>query len=82
MSGLTCSTSGATLLSMARGRPKADRAYSVMLRVRVAPEHDDLIRQAAEAAAQRKGSGDLSSWIRETLVGAARRELKRGEGEG
>ncbi len=64
-----------------KGRPKADRTYSVMLRVRVAPEHDELIRQAADSAAHRKGSGDLSAWIRETLVAAARRELKRSEGE-
>jgi hypothetical protein len=74
---LICSTIGATLQIMDRGRPKADRTYSVMLRVRVAPEHDELIRQAAEAAGQRKGSGDLSSWIRETLVAAARKELAR-----
>lgn len=67
---------------MDRGRPKADRTYSVMLRVRVAPEHDEMIRSAADIAAQRKGSGDLSSWIRETLVAAARRELKKGDGEG
>ena len=73
---------GATLPAMTtRGRPKADRTYSVMLRVRVAPEHDELIRQAAESAARRKGAGDLSTWIRETLVAAARRELKRSEGE-
>jgi hypothetical protein len=64
-----------------KGRPKADRTYSVMLRVRVAPEHDELIRQASDSAARRRGSGDMSSWIRETLVAAARRELKRGEGE-
>jgi hypothetical protein len=51
-----------------------------MLRVRVAPEHDELIRQAAEAAARRKGTGDVSSWVREILVGAARRELAKGEG--
>jgi len=53
-----------------------------MLRARVLPEHDELIRQAAESAARRKGTGDLSAWIRETLVAAARRELKRGDGEG
>lgn len=51
-----------------------------MLRVRVAPEHDDLIRQAAESAARRKGSGDMSSWVRETLVAAARRELAKDGG--
>jgi hypothetical protein len=53
-----------------------------MLRVRVAPEHDELIRQAAASAAHRKGAGDLSDWIRETLVAGARRELKRDGGEG
>jgi hypothetical protein len=73
----------ATLMSMPIGRPKADRTYSVMLRVRVAPEHDELIREAADSAARRRGSGDLSSWIREQLVAAARRELKKGaDGEG
>ena len=62
------------------GRPKKDRAYSVMLRVRVLPEHDEMIRQAAQFAARRKGTGDVSSWIRETLVAAARREIAREEG--
>lgn len=51
-----------------------------MLRVRVAPEHDDLIRRAAEIAAQRKGTGDVSSWVREVLVAAARREVAKVEG--
>jgi ribosomal protein L16/L10AE len=48
-----------------------------MLRVRIAPEHDVLIREAADAARLRKGSGDVSSWVRETLVAAARKELKK-----
>lgn len=43
--------------------------------------YDELIRQAVESAVRRRGAGDLSSWIRETLVAAARRELKRSEGE-
>jgi hypothetical protein len=42
---------------------------------------DELIRQAADAAAQRKGSGDMSSWIRETLVAASRKELARDKGD-
>lgn len=63
------------------GRPKQERTYSVMLRVRVAPEHDELIREAADAAASRKGTGDVSSWVRETLVAAARRELKKRDGD-
>jgi hypothetical protein len=52
-----------------------------MLRVRVTSEVDTLVRQAAESAARRKGSGDLSSWVREVLVAAARRELAK-EGGG
>lgn len=62
---------------MRTGRPKQERTYSVMLRVRVLPEHDELLRRAAESAAKRKGSGDFSSWVRETLVAAARRELAK-----
>jgi hypothetical protein len=65
-----------------RGRPKADRTYSEMLRFRFTPEHAALIREASESAARRKGTGDVSSWVREILVAAARRELKKGEGEG
>jgi uncharacterized protein (DUF1778 family) len=51
-----------------------------MLRVRVHSEHDELIRRAAESASRRKGSGDLSSWVREVLVAAARREVAREDG--
>jgi len=48
-----------------------------MLRVRVLEEHDELIRQAAEITARRKGSGDVSSWVREVLVAAARRVVAK-----
>ena len=67
---------------MARGRPKKEpeRAHSVMLRIRVLPEHDRLIREAAAVARKRKGSGDVSSWVRETLAAAARRELAKNGG--
>ena len=41
------------------------------------PETDALIRRAAESAACRKGSGDVSSWVREMLTAAARRELAK-----
>ncbi len=57
------------------------RRHSAALHIRLFPEHQELVRLAAESAARRKGSGDLSSWIRETLVAAARRELKRGDGD-
>jgi len=65
---------------MRTGRPKKERTYNVMLRVRLLPETDELIRRAAEAATRRKGSGDLSSWVRETLVATARRELTKDGG--
>ena len=48
-----------------------------MLRVRVTSETDRLVREAAESAGRRKGSGDVSSWVREILTAAARRELNR-----
>lgn len=63
-------------------KTKEERTHAASIRVRLLPEHDALIREAAERALQRKGSGNLSDWIRETLVAAARRELKRGEVEG
>lgn len=75
--GLICGAFGATVSRMRTGRPKAERSYSVTLRVRVLPETDTLIRRAAESAARRKGSGDVSSWVRETLTAAARRELAK-----
>jgi len=56
------------------------RTYDVMLRVRVNEETDRLVREAAESAARRKGSGDVSSWVREILTAAARRELREGGG--
>jgi len=67
---------------MARPKVEESRRHSASMRVRLLPEHDALIREAAEHALQRKGSGDLSDWLRETLVTAARRELKRDGGEG
>ena len=68
---------------MPRELPKnIERTYSEMLRFRVTPEHAALIRQAADSVARRKGTGDLSAWVRETLVTAARKELaKDGKGK-
>jgi hypothetical protein len=63
---------------MPREIPKVtERTYSEMLRFRMSPEHAALIREAAERASRRKGTGDLSAWIRETLVEAARKELSK-----
>ncbi len=64
------------------GRPKEERTYERMLRVRIHAEHDELIRLAAESVARRRGTGDVSAWVREILIAAARKELKKGEGEG
>jgi len=66
---------------MARPKMEELRRHSASMRVRLLPEHDSLIREAAEHAVRRKGSGDLSDWLREALVSAARRELKRDGGE-
>ena len=55
--------------------------HTASIRVRFLPGEDALIREAAEHALRRKGSGTLSDWIRETLVAAARRELE-GDGKG
>jgi uncharacterized protein (DUF1778 family) len=68
-------------MDMPRPKIEESRKHSSSMRVRLLPEHDALIREAAEHAVRRKGSGDLSDWLREVLVAAARRELKRGEGE-
>ena len=78
---LTCGTDGAILSPMVRtGRPKEERTFDRMLRVRLHAEHDDLVRLAADSVARRRGTGDVSSWVREVLVTAARRELAKGEG--
>ncbi|MDP9122234.1 MAG: hypothetical protein M3O15_12865 [Acidobacteriota bacterium] len=63
---------------MKKGRPTQEITHSLTLRVRVNPEVDQLVRRAAESSARRKGTGDLSTWIREVLVIAARRELAKG----
>lgn len=47
------------------------RKHSAQLHIRIAPEHDELIRQAAEHSGQ-----TLTNWIRGVLVREARKELK------
>jgi uncharacterized protein (DUF1778 family) len=51
-------------------RPKLERTHSAALRIRLLPEHDALIRQAADLTGV-----SLSDWIRERLVRAARKEV-------
>jgi uncharacterized protein (DUF1778 family) len=55
---------------MARPRKEADRAHSATLRIRLLPEHDALIREAAALAGV-----SLSDWLRERIIRSARREL-------
>jgi uncharacterized protein (DUF1778 family) len=49
---------------------KTKRKHSSALYIRVTPEHEDLIRQAAERAGV-----SISDWIRERLIRLARKEL-------
>jgi uncharacterized protein (DUF1778 family) len=55
---------------MTKPRKEADRAHSSALRIRLMPEHDALIREAAALAGV-----SLSDWLRERIVRAARREV-------
>jgi uncharacterized protein (DUF1778 family) len=54
-------------------RPRAEQTQSVSLRLRMFPEQEQLIRQAARLAGI-----SISAWIRERLVRAARREVAQG----
>jgi uncharacterized protein (DUF1778 family) len=51
---------------------KPKRRHSSSLYIRVTPEHEELIRQAAELAGT-----SLSDWIRDRLVRTARREISQ-----
>jgi uncharacterized protein (DUF1778 family) len=53
-------------------RPKAEKTHSAALRLRLLPEQEQLIRQAAELAGL-----SISSWIRERLIRTARREISQ-----
>ncbi|HEX9940684.1 MAG TPA: DUF1778 domain-containing protein [Thermoanaerobaculia bacterium] len=46
------------------------RRHSAALHIRLMPEHEDLIRQAAELTGT-----SLSDWIRDKLVRAARKDI-------
>lgn len=51
---------------------KEKRVHAASMRVRLLPEHDELIREAAEHAGV-----SLSDWLRLVLLRAAREELGR-----
>jgi uncharacterized protein (DUF1778 family) len=55
---------------MARPKKEESRAHSAALRIRLLPEHDALVRQAAALAGV-----SLSDWLRERIIRAARREV-------
>lgn len=67
---LTPGTSWVYSPGMAKHQEK--RSHSAQLHIRLTPEHDDLIRQAAEHSGQ-----TLTNWIRGVLVREARKELSR-----
>ena len=48
------------------------RTHSSQIHIRLTPDHDDLIREAAEHSGQ-----TLTNWIRGVLVREARKELGR-----
>ena len=50
---------------------KQKRTHSAQVNLQLTPEHDRLIREAAEHAGQ-----TLTNWIRGVLVRSAREELK------
>lgn len=49
---------------------KPARRHSAALHIRLMPEHEELIRQAADRAGV-----SISDWIRERLIREARREM-------
>lgn len=53
-------------------RPKAEKTQSATLRIRLFPEQEEMIREAAELAGI-----SISAWIRERLTRAARREISQ-----
>jgi len=67
---LTWLAIGYTILSMTATTEKPRRKHSSALYIRVTPEHEELIRQAAERAGV-----SISDWIRERLIRVARKEL-------
>jgi uncharacterized protein (DUF1778 family) len=55
---------------MSRPRKEEDRAHSASIRIRLLPEHDALIREAAALAGV-----SMSDWLRERIIRTARREI-------
>ena len=60
------------LYSCAMTETTVERRHSAQINFRITPEHDQLIREAAEHS-----GATLTNWIRSVLVKAAREELGR-----
>ena len=54
---------------------KKRRTRDITIRARVTPEQAAMFQRAAEHAAERRGTGTFSDWVREVLLQAARQEL-------
>jgi uncharacterized protein (DUF1778 family) len=52
--------------------PEEKRTHSARMHIRLTPEHDALIREAAE-----QSGSTLTNWIRDRLLRAARDELRK-----
>lgn len=53
-------------------KQQSKRRHGAQINFRLTPEHDELIREAAEHSGQ-----TLTNWIRGVLVREARKELRR-----
>lgn len=54
------------------GMPEEKRRHTAQIHIRLTPEHDELIREAAE-----QSGSTLTNWIRDRLLRAAREELRK-----
>jgi hypothetical protein len=59
-----------------RGGPAKSETFDADVRTRLFSHPKALLQRAADHAAERRGgAGDLSAWMREVLLKAAREEL-------
>jgi len=64
------------------GRPRKTEGMSEYFKFRLSGTHKKLIEDAAAHAIERRGTGNVSDWLREILVRAARKELGESGEEG
>lgn len=58
-----------------RGRPKKESAMETTIKVRVQADQRELIERAGALVTEARGSKNISSWVRETLLERAREVL-------